>query len=112
MQDLLLDGVAGRLLEVHFGQAAGSRHHGGDVGGGDPLAGLLADEREGPADARGCADAGNRSMERARGGLGVCAALYGLGRAMTVPAAWTFLLSKDGTEVTFGYARGTLLLFR
>lgn len=34
------------------------------------------------------------------------------GRAMTVPAAWTFRLSKDGTEVTFGYARGTLLLFR
>ena len=53
MQDLLLDGVAGRLLEVHFGQAAGSRHHGGDVVGGDPLAGLLVDEREGPADARG-----------------------------------------------------------
>ncbi len=34
------------------------------------------------------------------------------GQAMTVPAAWTFRLSKDGTEITFGYARGTLLLFR
>lgn len=52
----------------------------------------------------------NRRMERVRGGLGVCAALCGLG--LTVPAAWTFRLSKDGTEVTFGYARGTLLLFR
>ncbi len=52
----------------------------------------------------------NRRMERARGGLGVCAALCGLG--LTVPAAWTFRLSKDGTEVTFGYACGTLLLFR
>lgn len=54
----------------------------------------------------------NRRMERARGGLGVCAALCGLGLAMTVPAVWTFRLSRDGTEVTFGYARGTLLLFR
>lgn len=54
----------------------------------------------------------NRRMERVRGGLGVCAALCGLGLAMTVPAAWMFRLSKDGTEVTFGYARGTLLLFR